>query len=155
MEFAGLPMVRHSFSGHAIYSPIPGSAAINSSRDQYLVYQHYLNEQKDGLGSTQGLSYIEWLRRYCVVDASKYTVAKRNVAGPAKSCDCGVAMTFPFELLDIFIGAWAATFLKELPEYRVLPDTSKDKDNYPPNRINEMMRRSSFMAPEGCKRLKA
>ena len=155
MEFAGLPMVRHSFSGHAIYSPIPGSTATNSSRDQYLVYQHYLNEQKDGLGSTRGLSYIEWLRRYRVLDASKYTVAKRNVAGPAKSCDCGVAMTFPFELLDIFIGAWAATFLQELPEYRVLPDTSKDKANYPPNRMNEMMRRCSFMAPEGCKHLKA
>ena len=27
MEFAGLPMVRHSFSGHAIYAPIPGSTA--------------------------------------------------------------------------------------------------------------------------------
>ncbi|CAE7394315.1 pif1 [Symbiodinium pilosum] len=152
MEFAGL---RRSFSGHAIYAPIPGSTARNSSRDQYLVYQYYLKEQKDGLGSAHGLSYIEWLRRYRVVDANQHTVARRNVAGPARSCDCGVAMTFPFELLGIFIGAWAATFLKELPEYRILPDTSKDKDNYGTSHNNENMRRSSFMAPEGCKHLKA
>ncbi|CAE7439739.1 UBP23, partial [Symbiodinium pilosum] len=155
MEFAGLPMVRHSFSGHAIYPPIPGSTARNSSQDQCLVYQYYLKEQKDGLGSTRGLSYMEWLRRYRVVDANRRTVAIRNVAGPARSCDCGVAMTFPFELLDIFIGAWAATFLKELPEYRILPDTSKDKENYAASHSNEKMRRSSFTAPEGCKRLKA
>ena len=155
MEFAGLPMVRHSFSGHAIYAPIPGSAARNSSRNQYLVYQHYLKEQKDGLGNTRDLSYMEWLRRYRVVDANEHTVAKRNLAGPATGCDCGVAMTFPFELLDIFIGAWAATFLKEMPEYRLLPDTSKDKENYGASHNNERVRRSSFVAPEGCKHLKA
>ena len=155
MEFAGLPMVRHSFSGHALYCPIPGSSAVNSSRKQYLVYQHHLQNEIGGVGATRGLSYLQWLRRYRVVDAARNLVAERNTAGPARDCDCGVAITFPFELLDIFIGAWAATFLEEMPEYRLLPDTAKDKDNYPSHRQAERIRRASILAPDGCRYLKA
>ena len=155
MEFAGLPMVRHSFSGHALYCPIPGSSAVNSSRKQYLVYQHHLQNEIGGVGATRGLSYLQWLRRYRVVDAARNLVAERNKAGPARDCDCGVAITFPFELLDIFIGAWAATFLEEMPEYRLLPDTAKDKDNYPSHRQAERIRRASILAPDGCRYLKA
>eukprot|EP00971_Amphidinium_carterae_P316350 6287959-Amphidinium_carterae.2 len=39
MEFAGLPMVRHSFTGEAVFAPIPGSKAENSSRHAYNAYQ--------------------------------------------------------------------------------------------------------------------
>ncbi|CAE7271115.1 PIF1 [Symbiodinium sp. CCMP2592] len=155
MEFAGLPMVRHSFSGHALFAPIPGSEAKNSSREQYLVYQHCLTLSPELLGCAQGLSYMQWLRRFRVVDADKKQVARRNVAGPTKNFDCGVAMTFPFELLDIFVGAWAATFLPDVLEFRLMPDCTKDQQHYPPSLTAEKTRRASFTAPAGCQHLKA
>lgn len=66
--------------------------------------------------------------------------------------DVGVALQFPFELLDIFIGAWAATFLLGMDERRLLPQQSA---NYPRGFDTEYMRRNSFDAPEGCHHLKA
>ena len=155
MEFAGLALVKHSFSGQALFAPIPGSEAKNSSRNHYALYQHFLTQPTDTVGCAEALSYIQWLRRFHVVDFRKNTVAKRNVHGPAKDCDCGIAMTFPFELLDIYIGAWAATFLKNMPEYRLLPDTQDDSLKYPDGYTSERLRRASFTAPEGCKHLKA
>ncbi|CAE7357694.1 pif1 [Symbiodinium sp. CCMP2592] len=155
MEFAGLAMVRHSFSGHTLFAPIPGSQARNSSRDQYLVYQACLKRPRDELGSARGLSFLQWLRHFRVVDVEKQIVAKRNAAGPARDHDCGVAITFPFELLDIFIGAWAATFLPNMEEFRLFPETDEDARNYPASLAAERSRRSSFVAPEGCKHLKA
>ena len=72
-----------------------------------------------------------------------------------KNADCGIAMTFPFELLDIFIGAWAATFLPDVLEHRLYPDVDEDDKWYPPELQNEKSRRASFSAPDGFKHLKA
>ncbi|CAE7839773.1 pif1 [Symbiodinium sp. CCMP2592] len=155
MEFAGLPMVRHSFSGHAIFAPIPGSKAKNTSRDHYSLYQFFLHQPPAELGCATGMCFMQWLRQYRVVDVDKKVVARRNVAGPMNNQQCGVAMTFPFELLDIFVGAWAATFLPDMLEYRLNPEVEDDNERYSTSFAAEKARRASFMAPDGCKHLKA
>ena len=155
MEFAGLPMVKHSFSGHALFAPIPGSKTRNTSRDQYLLYQYYLRQPVQELGCAKGFSFMQWIREFRIVDVEKRLISKRNLAGPMKNADCGIAMTFPFELLDIFIGAWAATFLPDVLEHRLYPDVDEDDKWYPPELQNEKSRRASFTAPDGFKHLKA
>ena len=155
MEFAGLPMVKHSFSGVALFAPIPGSKAKNTSRDQYLVYQFFLRQPADTLGCASGLSFMQWLRKFRVVDVEKRMVALRNVAGPMKNMNCGVAISFPFELLDIFVGAWAATFLPDVLEHRLHPEVDEDERLYGQEHMAERQRRASFTAPEGFKHLKA
>ena len=158
MEFAGLPMVKHSFTGVAMYPPIPGSSAKNSSRHQYEAYQYFLTQHTNVLGSAVDLCFMEWLRKFRVTSsptAASPTVVLRNSAGPGSNKTCAVAMQFPFELLDIYIGAWAACFLKNMQESRLLPDTEHDRENYPMGHAAEQVRRGSFQAPEGCKHLKA
>ena len=137
------------------FCPVPGSQAKNTSREQYQVYQFFLRRPEDENGCARGLSYMQWLRQFRVLDAEKKQVTKRNVAGPMKNMECGVAMQFPFELLDIFVGAWAATFLPDMLEFRLCPDTDKDECHYPPDLLHEKIRRASFDAAEGCKYLKA
>ena len=82
-----------------------------------------------------------------------YSIAARNQAGPAKGKDCGIAMSFPFELLDIFVGAWAAACMEGMLEDRLLPDV--DDELHLVGFDAELSRRRSFQAPEGCRYLKA
>ena len=51
-----------------------------------------------------------------------YIVKRRNVAGPGRNKPCAVGITFAFELLDIFIGQWAAMFLPVMEEDLIHPD---------------------------------
>ena len=157
MELAGLPMVKHSFTGLALYPPIAGSKATNSSRQHYNAYQFFLTQDVDTFGSAVGLSYMEWLRRFRLVGAhsNSIIVSARNTLGPGGGKSCAIAMQFPFELLDIYVGAWAACFLKNMHEARLLPETNDDAINYPSGFEAEKTRRASFEAPEGCRFLKA
>ena len=155
MEFAGLHMVKHSFSGVAMFAPLPGSSAKNAARHAYEAYQHHLTHSKGAFGDARHMTFIQWLRRYRVVstEGKNFSIAIRNAAGPAKGKACGVAMSFPFELLDIFIGAWAASCMEGMLEERLLPDIDSDL-NIPGFEI-ESARRRAFRAPEGCRYLKA
>ncbi|CAE7482276.1 Usp17ld [Symbiodinium sp. CCMP2592] len=151
MEFAGLSMVKHSFSGFDLYAPIPGSSATNNSRQQYLAYQRCL---KDDIKDARSLTFIQWLRQYQVVGYGKeMNIQRRNVAGPAANKTCGVAISFPFELLDIYIGAWAASCLPGMTEERLLPTTPPNL--HIPGYEHELARRRSFAAPKMCEHLKA
>ncbi|CAE7555335.1 pif1, partial [Symbiodinium sp. CCMP2456] len=141
-----------------MFPPIPGSKAKNSSRHHYEVYQYFLGQEETVLGCAVNLSYMEWLRQFRVTtppDAPHPKVVPRNAAGPGTGKTCAVAMQFPFELLDIYIGAWAACFLKNMPEIRLAPDTKDDELLYPTEHSAERTRRASFQAPDGCKHLKA
>ena len=155
MEFAGLAMVKHSFSGMDIFAPIPGSKATNSSRRQYAVYQHHLKHEEGGFGDGRSLSFIQWLRIYQIIgsDPEDMAIRRRNGSGPAANKACGVAIAFPFELLDIYVGAWAASCLPGMLEERLFPEVPSDL------RIqhfdNELARRRSFVAPVNCQHLKA
>ena len=155
MEFAGLPMVKHSFSGVALFAPIPGSKAKNASRDHYLAYQFFLQQPADAFGCASGLSFMQWMRKFRVVDVEKKILVLRNAAGPMKNMNCGLAISFPFELLDIFVGAWAATFLPDVLEHRLYPEVDEDARHYGQEHAAEQQRRASFAAPEGFKHLKA
>ncbi|OLP86649.1 Ubiquitin carboxyl-terminal hydrolase 26 [Symbiodinium microadriaticum] len=132
MEFAGLSMVRHSFQGVNYFAPIPGLRA-----GRYAEY-----------------CFLSWLRDHRIESSGKdgYNILPKAARGRGANKDVGVAMHFPFELLDIFLGAWAATFLVGMDERRLLPDTSKD---YPAIFPVECARRQKFEAPEGCRHLKA
>ena len=155
MEFAGLSMVKHSFTGTDIFAPIPGSDANNNSRRQYEAYQRHLKGPVGQLEDPGEITFIQWLRLYQVVsDGNDGTVLRpRNQAGPAKGKPCGVAMSFPFELLDIYVGAWAASCLPGMLEERLLPDVPLGL--HLPGFEDELCRRRSFAAPQMCQHLKA
>ncbi|CAE7381940.1 pif1 [Symbiodinium microadriaticum] len=156
MEFAGLSMVRHSFSGISLFAPIPGSKAKNSSRDMYASYQHHICTPPDAFGHGGGFNFIQWLRRFRPSDdpKNKHKLTARNAAGPARGKDCGVAISFPFELLDIFIGAWAASCLPGMLESRLLPEEPPSQEHYPPYLEEERQRKGLLRAPAGCLHLK-
>ena len=160
MEFAGLPMVLHSFTGCHLFAPVPGSAAKNSSRDFYEAYQQLLRTQEPSARSREAksLCFMQWLRRYNVQlhgsrgpDAS-YVITQRAQRGRGAGKDCGIAMKFAFELLDIYIGSWATVFMTGMDERRLSPFDTQD---YPDGFLKERERRRSFPAPEGCEFLKA
>ena len=110
LDMAGLPLLRASFTGERVYAPIPGSAAQNRSR---FTYQAFLDAKAE---SSRCMSYIQWVRKYrCEFAAGDDSgrscrVKLRNVAGPGRNKRCAVAMRLPFELLDIFAGAFASAF---------------------------------------------
>ena len=160
MEFAGLPMVMHSFTGCHLFAPVPGSSAQNTSRDFYNAYQQLLQSGEDSSRSREArsLNFMQWLRRYNVQlvgergpDAT-YVITDRAKRGRHAGKDCGIAMKFAFELLDLYVGSWAAVFMPGMDERRLSPSSDQD---YPPGLAVEHMRRTSFQAPEGCQYLKA
>ena len=154
MEFSGLAMVKHSFSGVDIFAPIPGSRASNSSTRQYRAYQHHLHHQ-DEEGDARELTFIQWLRQFQLTtdDPQDMSVHRRNIAGPSRNKIAGVAMHFPFELLDIYLGAWAASCLPGMDEKRLLPSVPDNVEL--PGYEDELTRRRSFLAPDGAKHLKS
>ena len=155
MEMAGLSMAKHSFTGVSLFPPIPGSKAVNESRAHYNAFQQFLHRGAVVDGAATSMSYMQWLRMFRVVTTDgKSVVRPRNVAGPGRNKSCGIGIRFPFELLDIFVGAWAACFLENMLEARLRPSTEED-DAYPAGFDFEKARRRLFRAPEGCAHLKA
>eukprot|EP00971_Amphidinium_carterae_P035606 701006-Amphidinium_carterae.1 len=77
----------------------------------------------------------------------------RNVAGVSTGKTASIAIAFTFELLDIFIGSFAATFLPEMDERRLMPHPDVEA-GYPGAFMQEQRRRDLFQAPEGCFHLK-
>ena len=141
MDMFGNSMVRASFTGALVHAPIPGSTAINNDRHLYNAYQQWLvNPRVEGDASHDPApaktNFIEWCRFFdvkkFVPDSQQpqdihgrqkftYTLRRRNVVGRGAGKVCAVAMSFPFELLDIYIGSWAATFLRNQPEEGIWP----------------------------------
>eukprot|EP00973_Karenia_brevis_P001212 166386-Karenia_brevis.AAC.1 len=153
LDFASLPLMRSSYRGEHIYAPIPGSAAFNRSR---CVYNAFLQKQADvdcqimwnAYLHKQGPeppTFIEWARAHAVEQfrapdgGLSYKVRKRGIRGRGANKErTALGVSFPFELLDIYIGAWCAVFLPHRKEEEFL----LDKDE-------------KALAPEGTKFLKA
>eukprot|EP00971_Amphidinium_carterae_P347997 6490264-Amphidinium_carterae.2 len=120
MEFAGLPMVRHSFTGITCYATIPGSRAENTSRDAYNAYQQCLRQRlpANQVGSAEKLNYLQWLRKFKVAkkktteQGATYEVVKLGGTNQFHNRPVAVAIKFPFEMLDIYIGSFAAALLR-------------------------------------------
>ncbi|CAE7285846.1 Usp17le [Symbiodinium sp. KB8] len=148
MEFAGLSMVKHSFSGDSVFPPIPGSTSTNASRRLYELYQLRLRQEHPSIEDVASLSFLQWLRSYQLTEDGKLRL--RNKAGPAKNKICCIGVKFPFELLDIYVGAWAACCLPGMTEERLLPDVPAEAWA-----TDEVIRRRSFRAPKNCEHLKA
>lgn len=120
LDFAGLPLMRASFTGETLYTPIPGSKAINSSRHMYEAFKTCAtSEERRG-------SFAEWIRKYGVTTKKEangsfqYTGKPRNLRGPHAGKLCAIGFAMPFELLDIFIGTWALTFLPDTREEQLI-----------------------------------
>ena len=128
MYFAGLPMVESSFAGERMYPPIPGSTAVNKYRHTYMAYQERLSAVHPEHAQVQEVaedgqvlrlrSFVEWCRLFRLhqyikagEDAWNYVVRERNTRGRGFGKKCAIAMTWPFELLDIYCGAYTASFL--------------------------------------------
>ena len=122
VEFASLPLVICSFTSAVVYAPVPGSTAVNSSRRLYGAYL----KQKDLGGGT----FASWARNWRLQRESgkmdDLEVAERNVWGRIKNKRCAVAMIYPFELLDIFVGAFALSMLPGVREEELLLPDEKD-----------------------------
>ena len=156
MDMANLSMVKASFTGACVHAPVPGSTAINNDRHLYNAFQQWLVQDEISVEGDDAstdpdplqTNFLEWCRFFDIrnkqllenqVDACgrqkfHYTLRRRNVAsrgGRGSGKVCAVAMQFPFELLDIFVGSWAAVFAKNLKETDILPE--------PANQVPENM----------------
>ena len=121
LEFATLPLMRASYRGDHIYPPIPGSSASNQSRQVYEAFLQWQTRVDSVLA--EPVTFIEWARAHAVETSPlpsggfSYKVRARGNRGPASSKErTALAVSFPFELLDIFIGAWCAMFVPHRTE---------------------------------------
>ena len=105
---------------------MPGSTALNNFRHAYLAFQEKLDENHPSVnimeenGQACKRSFLEWFRVWQVADkqqvdgeeaapvAYTYEVKQRNLAGPGRGKKCAIGVSFAFELLDIFVGQFAA-----------------------------------------------
>ena len=94
-----------SFQGDFMYAPVPGQKG--QSRHT-LAYKAYLTRTSDWAD----FSLLEWWRSHKVILVKGAVhVQKRGLHGPKAGARVAVGVTFPFELLDIFIGSFLATFV--------------------------------------------
>ena len=154
MDMAGQSMVLSSFTGAFLHAPVPGSEAVNRSRHLYGAFQEWLRhpnkcndifreDAKAGAAAKKlaplETSFLQWCRHFDVasqklivpeeLDACgrprwEYSWRVRNQAGRGANKACAVAVMFTFELLDIYIGSWAATFRPGQREEDILPMAS-------------------------------
>ncbi len=121
MEFATKPMIIASFRGLHVYAPLPRNMANTSAENMNsgrILYKCYLERDlSEDITMPCGTSrrsctmaYIQWAR------AKKYhkghVVDSKPSKGVGSSKDMlALAVRFPFELLDNFVGAWCAMFI--------------------------------------------
>ena len=90
-------------------------------------------------------NFLEWCRNYDIkskrphadpheVDLHGrhklvYELRRRNVAGRGQGKLCAVGIQFPFELLDIYVGSYVATFYRGLEEKEIVPRTGDFPEN--------------------------
>ena len=122
LEIAGAPLMVSSYRGDYVYAPIPGHRdVVNNSRHLYNAYQQVMAKLPDD----QLVSYIQWAREHrCEPikprnegEPYSYKVKVRGVVGAgADKLRCALGVRFPWERLDIFIGAYCAMFIPHRSE---------------------------------------
>ncbi len=151
IHMATLPLTLTSFSGEFLYAPIPRAnreeGRVNNSQKTYLRYlaagkamrlQSAVDKKNASAahGSAdiksfldRGVSFLQWARtnikRTGEPAAPQYLAdvnenAKRKGGRAAKSM-CAIGIKWPFELLDIYIGAWCAVFVPHFDEQEFVP----------------------------------
>ena len=87
-------------------------------------------------------NFLEWCRKFDVKRKAQlntfdehgrqqfaYTLRGRNLQGRGSNKKCAVAMQFPYELLDIYVGSYMAVFKPGLREKEVWPSTENVPEN--------------------------
>ncbi|CAK0851570.1 unnamed protein product, partial [Prorocentrum cordatum] len=121
VEFATKPLMLASYRGRHLHAPLPRDrTAPDESRvnDGELLHRAYLErdlreEVAPAIGDarpSQELSYIQWARERKIHNGRAAPSQPRRGRGADKSMQA-LAVRFPFELLDNFVGAWRAMFL--------------------------------------------
>ncbi|CAK0903536.1 unnamed protein product [Prorocentrum cordatum] len=121
VEFATKPLMLANYRGRHLYAPLPRDrTAPDESRvnDGELLYRAYLErdlreEVALAIGDvrpSRELSYIQWARERNIHNGRAAPSQPRRGRGADKSMQA-LAVRFPFELLDNFVGAWCAMFL--------------------------------------------
>ena len=127
LEFASKSLMVTSYCGEGIYAPIPGSPAKNHSRHLYLAFQQEQDTEEARAGPP--MAYVDWVRKYTATpippanegEPFTYKVRVRNTAGPHRNkLRNALGIMFPFERLDIFLGAWCAMFVPHRHESEFL-----------------------------------
>ena len=135
VDFAGLPLTEASFRGATVHAPVPKpegsrpSAAKNTDRALYEAYLRHQNSIAGYLQAGKRQSFIEWARENTVIkktesgeDKVVFEAKKRGGHGVGKNKEkCALGVRFPFEQLDIFIGAWCATMVPHVSENEFAP----------------------------------
>jgi len=134
MEFATKPMIITSFRGARLYAPLPQDTRKwdkeNLNHGQRM-YQAYLNRDVEQtvlfeIGGVEmselsgNMSYIQWARHQ-KLDKNFKAISARPTRGVGCQKELlGLAVRFPFELLDNFVGAWAAMFVPHAMDTKAL-----------------------------------
>ena len=146
VDFACLPLMESSFRGATVYAPLPKaeSKRPNAERNNdRAMYEAYLRHQKSisafcvqgrysGAPEVGRERFLDWARANAVIkrndkghDEAVFEVKKRGGHGAGKhKAKCALGVRFPFEGLDIFIGAWCATMIQHLSEDEFAPDAN-------------------------------
>ena len=122
VEFTSAQLMKASFRGTTLHAQIPGNRPRNDSRDCYNTYLAKRSPESIESYTTFGgdLSFIEFARKYqhhvdrdpVTGEVLQYTATPRGQRGRGSNKElCAVGVQFPFELLDIYIGAWCSTFV--------------------------------------------
>ena len=118
VEFATLSLMKSSYIGDHIYAPIPGSKAKNNSRGTYDAFLGLQRSRVDH--QLHGpIAFIDWARAHIVETVPdrrdprnpnkfEHRISDRISPGQRRTA---LGVSFPFELLDIYIGAWCAMFV--------------------------------------------
>ena len=143
VDFAGLPLMEASFRGATIHAPVPKIESLRPDADKNndrAMYEAYLRHQQSiaafsvqdrysGAPAVGRVCFLDWARQNTVIkknergqDKVVFDVKKRGGHGVGKNKEkCALGIRFPYEGLDIFIGAWCATMVPHISEDEFAP----------------------------------
>jgi hypothetical protein len=113
----------------------------DANRDEALEHEENREEEEEEENQEQKkeTNFFEWLRKFDIRSKTllqsdepsdrqtyHYELRHRNRAGRGRNKICAVAIQFPFELLDIYVGAYSATFQKGRKEAEILPQSHRE-----------------------------
>ena len=123
LEMAGVPQMVSSYRGEVLFAPVPGHRSVaNQSRYLYNAYQQWMSQRSP---EEVAISFVSWARSHRVIvippkcdgEATQFRVKERGKWGRGSNKNTqALGLRFPWERLDIFIGAWCATFIPHTDE---------------------------------------
>ena len=126
LEFAAAPLMQSSYRGASTYAPLPWPKAkrdnrsdLNQARKHYLAYLQWNRTLEPETKFGRKLSFAEWFRCYSAVEGDNGQLASKERGTRGVGCNketCAAGLKFAFELLDIFVGQFCASFIPHCSE---------------------------------------